>query len=377
MTRMSRRWVAGVLVAAAVAVCSTLPLLMGDAVRGQALFGSQGCLACHSLNGDGGKTAPDLGLRGGRGFSPAAMAALMWNHAPRMWTGMDKQGAARPAFGQQQAADLFAYFYAARYFDPPGDARRGKDVFTEKRCADCHGGKTPGPGGARPVSAWQPVGDPVALAQQLWNHSAVMSRAMAQKKIPYPELVSKDLTDLTAYLRRLKGSPDRLVQPAAGSAEVGEKLFAEMRCAACHTGSFDLRSRRTRFSLADFAASLWNHAPGMPGSRPALSYDQMRHMVAYLGALQYFEESGNLDRGRQVFQNKKCATCHREPASAGPDLSGKAGTITSYEMVAALWRHGPAMLEGMSRQRISWPQFTAAEMSDLVAYLHGPRLKRR
>jgi mono/diheme cytochrome c family protein len=354
-----------------------LPLLMGDAVRGQSLFRSQGCVGCHSVNGAGGKTAADLGLRGGRGFSPSAMAALLWNHGPRMWATMTIQGAARPEFGEQQAADLFAYFYAARYFDPPGDARRGSDLFTEKRCAACHKGPGPGPGGARPVSTWQSTENPIALAQHLWNHSAEMHLAMAQKKIPYPELAAEDLTDLVAYARRLQRTPGRLSQPDVGSALIGQQYFTAKRCAACHTGDFDLRTRRTRFSLTDFAASLWNHAPGMPGNRPILTYDEMRHLVAYLGALQYFEEYGNIDRGQEVFQKKKCAACHGDSASGAPDLSSKAGSISSYQMVAALWRHGPAMLEAMNRRRLPWPQFTAGEMADLVAFLHGPRLKRR
>jgi mono/diheme cytochrome c family protein len=115
----------------------------------------------------------------------------------------------------------------------------------------------------------------------------------------------------------------------------------------------------------------------MPGNRPPLSYDEMRHIVAYLGALQYFEEYGNIDRGQEVFQRKRCAACHGDPDSGAPDLKDKAGRISSYEMVAAVWKHGPAMMEAMLRRKIAWPELAAAEMGDLVAFLHGPRLKRR
>lgn len=363
--------------AGAVGLGATLPLLVGDAVRGQALFRSQGCIACHRVNGAGGGTAPDLGLRGGRGFSPSALAALLWNHAPSMWAAMEKQGAARPQFAEQDAADLFAYFYAARYFEPPGDARRGADLFTRKRCVACHKGPAPGPGGAPPVSSWQAIENPIALAEQMWNHSARMHQAMAQRKIPFPQLTAEDLTDLAAWVRRLRRTPGRLNQPEVGSSTAGAKLFTAKRCAACHTGDYDLRTRRTRFGLTDFAASLWNHAPGMPGNRPTLTYDEIRHIVAYLGALQYFEEHGNIDRGKDVFQRKKCAICHNDPASGAPGLTARAGSITSHGMVAALWKHGPKMLEAMKRSKLSWPQFTASEMGDLVAFLHGPRLKRR
>jgi len=290
---------------------------------------------------------------------------------------MSRQGAAQPQLSPQEAADLFVYFYTARYFDLPGNTRRGRAIFSEKRCAECHAGPGPGPDGAKPVSAWESPEDPIALAQQMWNQSARMRRAMARKKIPYPELVAEDLADLVAYLRRFRRSAERVSAATVGSAQNGERLFREKRCAACHVGSFDMKTRRTRFSLTDFAASLWNHTPGMPGELPALDVGEMRDITAYLGALQYFEEYGNIDRGREVFVRKKCATCHGDPASGVPELSTKAGAMSSYDMMTALWKHGPAMLEAMRGRKIGWPRFTAPEMSDLVAYLHGPRLKRR
>jgi hypothetical protein len=40
-------------------------------------------------------------------------------------------------------------------------------------------------------------------------------------------------------------------------------------------------------------------------------------------------------------------------------------------MVAALWGHGPRMLEMMGQKKIAWPRFTAQEMSDVIAYLNS------
>jgi hypothetical protein len=39
--------------------------------------------------------------------------------------------------------------------------------------------------------------------------------------------------------------------------------------------------------------------------------------------------------------------------------------------VAALWGHGPTMLEMMKQKNLAWPHFTAAQMSDLIAYLNS------
>jgi hypothetical protein len=40
-------------------------------------------------------------------------------------------------------------------------------------------------------------------------------------------------------------------------------------------------------------------------------------------------------------------------------------------MVAALWSHGPKMLDLMAQKKIAWPRFSAREMADLIAYLNA------
>ena len=46
-------------------------------------------------------------------------------------------------------------------------------------------------------------------------------------------------------------------------------------------------------------------------------------------------------------------------------------TAVTSGLVAALWRHGPAMLERMHSQNIRWPRFETREISDLIAYLNS------
>jgi len=58
--------------------------MSGDAHRGEQLFQSEQCVQCHSFQGKGGTTAPDLSKRIDRDYTPAVMASLMWNHAPDM-----------------------------------------------------------------------------------------------------------------------------------------------------------------------------------------------------------------------------------------------------------------------------------------------------
>ena len=106
-----------------------------DSTRGERLFTSLSCIECHSVNGVGGNIGPDLGRRIDRNFTVASLASTMWNHAPTMWAAMRERDIRGGDMDEQGAADLFAYFYSARFFEKPGDAGRGKRLFTERACA--------------------------------------------------------------------------------------------------------------------------------------------------------------------------------------------------------------------------------------------------
>ena len=128
-----------------------------------------------------------------------------------------EQGVAVPAMDEQQAADLFVFFYAAGYFETPGDARRGKQLFLARRCGQCHGIDSPVRAGIRPVAEWDSIWDPIALAQQMWNHSSEMARALHRSKVPYPLLSAQELTDLLAWLRASR-PPSHTAGTSAGVA---------------------------------------------------------------------------------------------------------------------------------------------------------------
>ncbi|HYI92817.1 MAG TPA: cytochrome c [Bryobacteraceae bacterium] len=344
-----------------------------DSQRGQEIFQKQGCVRCHSVQGKGvGTTASDLGRIVDRNFTPALLASTMWNHGPTMWSAMRQKGVDVPELSEQDAADLFAFFYSARYFDRPGDAARGKRAFAARRCADCHGISDAKIAAAPPVSRWQSLQNPVALAESMWNHSGPMREEMARQNIPWQRLSAQELADILVYLRNLKEMRGRPARFQTVRNESGEALFESKGCVSCHKGELDLKDRLRGRTLTDIAVAMWNHSPQMAGQAKTFEPGEMSQLLSYIWAEQYFEDRGNPQAGRKVFTGKSCTTCHSSSGGA-PDLSGKMGQFSSVSMVASLWRHGPSMFEKTKQMGIPWPRLTEKQMSDLIAYLNSPR----
>src|SRR5579872_1395943 len=257
----------------AAAVLEAAPIA-ADSARGALLFESLSCVECHSINGKGGTVGPDLGKKIDRNFTPATLAATMWNHAPTMWAAMRDRDIRPGDLNPRVAADLFAYFYSARFFEKPGDAARGKRLFELKHCADWHGPAQATQSklaAAPPVSRWESIGQPIALADAMWNHGATMREEFSKRGLKWPELTSQNLTDLLVYLRNLPQTRNAVTRVEITAGAEGEALFRSKGCARCHTGNLALTGRLKGKTLTDIAAAMWNHEPRMAASPPQLS----------------------------------------------------------------------------------------------------------
>jgi len=359
---------AGALVAWSALAASIVP---GEARRGEQLFQSEQCVRCHSFKGKGGGAAPDLARRIDRNYTPTVMATLMWNHAPDMWEAMQKGGIQRPRLSAESSADLFAYFVSARYFERPGDAARGKQTFSAKHCAECHGMTTSNAAGAPPVAKWESLADPVILAQQMWNHGPRMREEFARKKLAWVALTAPELTDILVYLQNQPETRDLTLNFQFLPSATGEVLFQSKGCAGCHTGKLALEKRLKNQTLTEIVVDMWNHQPSMKNPPPTLSQEEMRQILSYIWVRQYFQGDGNAAQGKKVFAEKNCATCHNDGSGGAPKLGKGKDAYSDITMVAALWEHGPRMLELMSEKKLAWPRFTTQQMSDLIAYLNS------
>ena len=369
-----------------------ISFLHGDPHRGGQVFFDKGCTHCHAISGTGGKRASDLGRIVDTQLSLGQLVGVMWNHAPDMWKAINEVGMDFPRLDQGEITDLFAYLYLVRYLDEPGDPERGERLLVEKQCVACHAvsgavGKI-----GSDLRQWGAFDNPLLWIQQMWNHGSTMHQAMEEKGIAWPVFKDDEMVDLLSYIRKVSSAPRLSVDFLPANPKEGERLFAEKGCNHCHAiqGRGGARAadlgRAPRFprTLTRVAGMMWNHSPEMWQAmeaehipRPDFSREEMADLVAYLYAVRYFDESGDLDAGKRSFSEKQCTQCHRfegEGASKkGPDISRWRGRVSPLVMAYVMWRHGPGMYEKMREMGTPWPLFKDREMCDLIAFLNAER----
>jgi mono/diheme cytochrome c family protein len=281
-----------------------------------------------------------------------------------------------------------AFLYTLNYFDHPGDAAAGKGLFAEKRCIVCHqAGGTGGVVGPN-LDHLTLFRSPLYVASAMWNHGPQMAAVMKEKGVERPALTAAELRDLIAFLAPSTGGPqDGPLYVMPGRAEAGRQLFAEKRCAECHSvggagGKVgpDLVELGVRRSPIDFAAALWNKAPAMMAAMrqrgitvPQLRPEDMADLVAYLYSVRYFA-SGNISSGWKVALDKGCLHCHAVSGERGKpasDLTRAKGLDSPAAVIAALWNHALVTPPAIGGKKPDWPLFQGNEMADLVALLQA------
>ncbi len=265
----------------------------GDPRSGKALFAEKHCIECHAIGKEGGKTGPRLDALP-RGSSPLQIAQMLWNHGPVMVATMRARDLQVPTFKGNEIIDLFAYLrrqgqrQTARAFTSAGDARRGRQLFSEKGCARCH--TVFGKNGVGPdLGESELRGSVTQLAGRMWNHWPAMSGAMGAMGIRVPVFHGEELADVFAYLfiSRYEGK-------AATRAE-GELVYAQKGCASCHGERGEggigpaLSQITVHESKEEIAQRMWNHAPEMSvrmGTRrmpwPRLSAEELSSLIRVL-----------------------------------------------------------------------------------------------
>ncbi len=135
-----------------------------------------------------------------------------------------------------------------------------------------------------------------------------MREAFAQQKLSWAPLTAQELTDILVYLQNLPETRNVSRDFKFSGLEGGAALFQSKGCAGCHTGGLALEKRLRNQTLTQIAVDMWNHEPTMKarmkGEPPTLTEPEMRQILAYIWARQYFQGTGSADRGKRVFTEK-------------------------------------------------------------------------
>ena len=347
----------------------------GDSLQGAAILRERGCISCHAVLGRGGGRASDLTAPGAGVFSPAAFAAELWNHTPRMWSAMALEGRERPALSAEDVRHVFAFLYSVRYFEPSGDIERGRRVFASKQCHRCHALVRVEQGGIGPaVPDWPSLSDPVRFLEAMWNHGEAMQEETAVDDVQWPSFTRRELADLLAYIYNLPDRPPRLGRLQLGSPDAGMRLFDDLGCIRCHSidgPDPDLIPLApppgVHYSLTGLAVAMWNHQPVMQEwaaetgmEIPHLERGQLGQLLSYLMEEGFLDRRGNEKRGARLFESRGCQSCHGADGEPLPKRDWDAA-----EMVAEFWSHGPQDPTAHSSN------LSPADMADLIAWIHA------
>lgn len=172
-----------------------------------------------------------------------------------------------------------------------------------------------------------------------------------------------------------------------GNPEAGRRVYAEKGCGKCHaiagvgpTIGPDLgKPPEKPETITQIAGAMWNHAPQMRHAAEEKhirwhSFDEseMRDLIAFLYFLRVQDQPGNLARGRELFDQKHCSSCH---------TLGKGGKISDLSRgkqygspilwAEIMWRHAVQMEAKMRELGLPWPRLEGNDMIDLIAFIQS------
>ncbi|NQU47345.1 MAG: c-type cytochrome [Planctomycetes bacterium] len=359
----------------------------GDASRGRRVYVQKDCVECHAVMGSGGTIGPDL-AEVGKGRSHHRLVTKLWDHLPLMVESFSEEGLVWPNFTDKEMQDLGAYLFYLNFFDKPGNYNRGKLNFTGKGCVDCHSIGNSGGSVGPALDEFGSSASSLDLVARMWSHGPAMVRTQRERNAEVPKFKGTEVADLMAYLKGSSLKAARVPFQRPGNPDRGRNIFEQKQCALCHAvrgeggGEIkgpDLVDVDLNKSVPEIAGVLWNHGPLIwdtmvkrGAAIPPFTVDEIADLLAYLFYIDYEEETGDAKKGEQLFNSRSCGDCHleaKEDDNKAPIVSQLSEVVKHGSFAAALWNHGPRMLESMDEELIAWPKFSEDEMRNLTFFL--------
>jgi len=388
-------------------------------MAGKLLAHGLGCLGCHRINGFGGDDGPDLSNIGGRAATDLDFSGVGGEHSLVGWlSALLKDPAHVQAnsrmpnlnLGDKQIDLLITYLLSLRTRELPASywphdrsrvaglgAREfsveGEPLF-DTFCRGCHGargeGRVLGTSHGLIVPA---IGGAtfLAFADDTFLRRTV-TEGRPQHRMPAwgtfeGGLTKNEIRSIIGYLRSLEPQPPSMSQVMESEVDstLGRRVYGDS-CAPCHGERGEgtmigppLAARDNPVSgrEEDVYSTLVHGIEGTAmGSFRSLDARTMRAVIGAIGELAPVDVSradwsataGDPERGRQLFA-RACKRCH---AAQATDPRGRAMAIESPRFTAAA---SEGFLSACIVRRHDSVRPTlhpsAAQVADLVAYLHG------
>ncbi len=365
-------------------------LLPEDPTKGARLFVSKGCVKCHALRGEGGKSGPDLG-KIDLGDTQLELAEKLLNHIPSMTFGMERVKMVKPKLTGDELTEIAAYLYSLKFFDDPGNPTRGRYTYNEKGCSNCHPITGKGKEGEPGLDQFPQNITPVFLSQEIWNHGPVMIAHMVKLGMKWPIFEGTEMMDLLEYIKVNAKGPKETAFITPGNPREGRQVFTVKGCIRCHAirgeggkGGEDLGKRAKIFykSLTQMASIMWDKGPVVLAKMaetqtgiPKFTPKEMADLIAYLYFLHFVDERGSSTPGKRVFTEFGCSKCHGVDGKPGELMQiglSRYQKVNPIEIVAAIWNHSFEIEKAMKEKGIPWPRLKKGELNDLLEFIRTP-----
>ena len=200
------------------------------------------------------------------------------------------------------------------------------------------------------------------------------------------DFAPQEMSHLLAFIKgNALNEEGETIYMKPGNPNRGREVFGKKECTGCHgNNDLDLEKSSLRKSLTEIVRMMWNHSYEMweimkeTGLQvPHFNNEEMADLMTYLYFIQYYGEKGDPVRGRKIFVEKGCVSCHSKEAveqKKGIDLS-EVPAFTIFELISAMWNHVPQMEKMVTEMNLIWPRFEKDEMKDLIRYIQSLSVK--
>jgi cytochrome c551/c552 len=358
--------------------------LPGNPLDGRIVFEHSNCINCHSINGFGGKTAPDFNSENFLSGDFELITA-MWNHSPKMLKMIDQMSANHPKMSSEEFRKLRYFIAFLGYISKNGSVSKGQELFAQMNCIKCHSTGKSVPGKINLDKIGHNASS-IYLARVMWNHAVEMHKKQETSNIKVPVFKGNEFAGLASYLESIStpGKKNKnLMYP--GNPVKGKTLFASKNCAYCHLKeriATPLDKINLHKSVNEIAGMMWNHSTLMESAMlekkiawPSFKESEMGDLIAYLYFYNSGQVKGSAEEGQKLLQTKGCLGCHYK---GNLNKTIAASDIKSFEDIdkffSALWNHIPLIEKEFYTNGKELPKLIPGDVKSL--YLYFNRVKR-